>query len=159
MFNFEDLFGFKVFKDKSHKIQIPLLERKTVKEFGLKHGDIVYVEISKSDDNQSIESTIDIHFNENNFYNNNNHIIENLKNNIVINENNKTEDEVDVILYGQSGLIERPADPNECRHGANAKCSHCLPIEPYDENYLREHNIKHMSFHTYLKKLTNGIDK
>lgn len=69
------------------------------------------------------------------------------------------EDEVDKILWKQSGLIERPRDEQLCKHGPNGKCLHCTPIEPYDEAYLKEHNIKHMSFHAYLRKMTRGIDK
>lgn len=34
---------------------------------------------------------------------------------------------------------------------------HCSPLEPWDDNYLKEHKIKHMSFHAYLRKLTSGV--
>lgn len=71
----------------------------------------------------------------------------------------KEEDEVDQLLAKQDGLIDRPPDSRLCRHGTNAKCVHCAPIEPYNEAHLREHNIKHMSFHAYLRKITSGIDK
>lgn len=69
------------------------------------------------------------------------------------------EDEVDKILTKQNGLIEIKPDEKLCQHGNNAKCVHCAPLEPYDENYMHEHNIKHMSFHSYLRKITGGIDK
>lgn len=46
-----------------------------------------------------------------------------------------------------------------CRHGANACCLHCSPLEPFDEAYLKEQKIKHMSFHSYLRKLTAGVDR
>lgn len=36
---------------------------------------------------------------------------------------------------------------------------HCSPIEPWDENYLKEQKIKHISFHSYLRKLTSGADR
>lgn len=57
-----------------------------------------------------------------------------------------------------------------CQHGSNQKCTHCLPldvgffntnslkifcIQPYDEEYLRSKDIKHLSFHAYVRKLTN----
>lgn len=40
-----------------------------------------------------------------------------------------------------------------CRHNLNGRCVHCAPLEPWDEAYLKEHNIKHMSFHSYLRKI------
>lgn len=36
---------------------------------------------------------------------------------------------------------------------------HCIPREPFDEGYLAEKKIKHLSFHSYIKKLTSGADK
>ena len=44
-----------------------------------------------------------------------------------------------------------------CHHNKHGKCLHCIPIEPYDEDYLNNHNppIKHMSFQAYLRKLQN----
>jgi len=69
------------------------------------------------------------------------------------------EDEVDVYLKTQDGLIKRSKDSKMCRHGENGCCVFCAPMEPYDEAYLKEQNIKHISFHSYLKKLTGGVDK
>ena len=42
-----------------------------------------------------------------------------------------------------------------CQHNKSGKCLHCIPIEPYDEEYLKNHNppIKHMSFQAYIRKL------
>lgn len=45
-----------------------------------------------------------------------------------------------------------------CLHGDNSSCIHCLPLEPYDPTYLKELNVKHMSFHAYLRKLSSGLD-
>lgn len=36
---------------------------------------------------------------------------------------------------------------------------HCSPLEPFDEIYLKEQNIKHLSFHSHLRKLTAGVDR
>lgn len=69
------------------------------------------------------------------------------------------EDEIDEILFKQEGLIKRQKDPKMCRHGENGKCVYCAPLEPYDEGYLKEQNIKHLSFHSYIKKLKGGVDK
>lgn len=68
-------------------------------------------------------------------------------------------DDIDKALSNQTGLISRGTDSKLCRHGANGKCVHCTPLEPYDPDYMKEHNIKHMSFHAYLRKLQSGIDK
>ncbi|CAI4232244.1 unnamed protein product [Auanema sp. JU1783] len=68
-------------------------------------------------------------------------------------------DEVDAFLSGQEGKIERNRDPKMCRHNVKQKCTHCLPIDPYDEEYLKAKDIKHMSFHSYVRKLTEGSGK
>ncbi|XP_058477209.1 nuclear protein localization protein 4 homolog isoform X2 [Solea solea] len=71
------------------------------------------------------------------------------------------EDEIDQYLTKQDGKIYRNRDPQLCRHGALGKCVHCVPLEPFDEDYLNHLDppVKHMSFHAYLRKLTGGSDK
>uniref|UniRef100_A0A914W5A8 MPN domain-containing protein n=1 Tax=Plectus sambesii TaxID=2011161 RepID=A0A914W5A8_9BILA len=68
-------------------------------------------------------------------------------------------DDVDVFLATQEGKIEKGRDPKFCRHSTHQKCSHCLPIDPYDEEYLHQKDIKHMSFHANVRKLTEGHGK
>ena len=98
------------------------------------------------------------------------------------------ENQVDLTLHKMDGLIKRSRDPKRyielcfssndallstnllviiivsfylkcsCLHGENSSCIHCLPIEPYDASYLKDHNVKHMSFHAYLRKLSSGLD-
>ncbi|KAI7846753.1 NPL4 family, putative zinc binding region-domain-containing protein [Circinella umbellata] len=63
------------------------------------------------------------------------------------------QDEVDNFLEKQRGLIKRPRDTDFCRHGDNAMCDYCMPLEPYDQRYLEENKIKHMSFHAYLRQI------
>ena len=61
------------------------------------------------------------------------------------------EDPVDKVLSKQNGRIERSVTP-QCQHRAGGqKCLYCAPLEPYDEQYLKDEGIKHMSFHSYLK--------
>ncbi|XP_049775700.1 nuclear protein localization protein 4 homolog [Schistocerca cancellata] len=69
------------------------------------------------------------------------------------------EDEVDQQLWKLDGKVQRKRDDKLCRHGPKACCVHCSPLEPFDEAYLKEQNVKHMSFHSYLRKLTAGVDR
>lgn len=67
---------------------------------------------------------------------------------------NVKEEAVDKYYRKQEGKIPRPKDARFCKHGANAMCDYCMPLEPFDANYHAQHNIKHLSFHAYLRKLT-----
>lgn len=66
------------------------------------------------------------------------------------------EDEVDQQLSKLPGTIARKRDPKLCRHTTNGRCVHCSPLEPWNDAYLKEQKIKHMSFHAYLRKMTTG---
>uniref|UniRef100_A0A6I8SED5 Nuclear protein localization protein 4 homolog n=1 Tax=Xenopus tropicalis TaxID=8364 RepID=A0A6I8SED5_XENTR len=70
------------------------------------------------------------------------------------------EDEIDQYLSKQDGKIYRNRDPQLCRHGPLGKCVHCVPLEPFDEDYLNHLDppVKHMSFHANIRKLTGGAD-
>lgn len=71
------------------------------------------------------------------------------------------EDDVDIELSKQNGLIERNRDPQLCHHGPSGKCIHCVPVESYDLDYLKKINpsIKYISFHAYLKKIQGSAEK
>lgn len=58
---------------------------------------------------------------------------------------------IDQVLDKDEGLIPRPLS-SMCRHGAKGMCEYCSPLPPWDENYRKEHAIKHISFHAYLKQ-------
>eukprot|EP00096_Caligus_rogercresseyi_P005685 TRINITY_DN21660_c0_g1_i1.p1 TRINITY_DN21660_c0_g1~~TRINITY_DN21660_c0_g1_i1.p1 ORF type:complete len:555 (+),score=170.01 TRINITY_DN21660_c0_g1_i1:176-1840(+) len=63
------------------------------------------------------------------------------------------EDEVDQLLSREEGKIPRSKGEN-CRHASeNAKCIHCTPLEPFDESYHSSNQIKHLSFHAYLRQM------
>ncbi|KAH8930188.1 polyubiquitin-tagged protein recognition complex, Npl4 component, partial [Atractiella rhizophila] len=63
------------------------------------------------------------------------------------------EDEVDKYWEKKDGKIPRPRDTRMCRHGAKSMCDYCMPLEPYDANYQKEHNIKYLSHYAYLKSI------
>lgn len=60
---------------------------------------------------------------------------------------------IDDILGGRKGTIERPFNTQFCRHAVGGMCEYCLPLQPFDSSYHIEHEIKHLSFHSYLKQL------
>lgn len=66
---------------------------------------------------------------------------------------------IDEYLSQQSGLIRLPPEKTSCKHRGKERCINCLPIQPFDKAYLTEQKIKHMSFHAYLRKLTQGVNK
>ena len=65
-------------------------------------------------------------------------------------------DEVDTKLAKLEGTIPRPLNPQLCNHNDNGRCVHCSPLEPYNEEYLKENKIKHLSYYSYLKKRRSG---
>lgn len=68
-------------------------------------------------------------------------------------------DPIDEYLSKQSGLIQLPPEKTSCKHRGKERCINCLPLQPFDPLYLKEQKIKHMSFHAYLRKITQGVNK
>lgn len=166
-FSFND-YGFALYKERNCTKELPSSRSQTVKEYGLKHGDMIYLrnisgpstskQPERSSSVASIASTSSSSFS-----------------GVASSSREPTpstsaggqgssaatngEDSVDLELYKQDGRIQRKRDDKLCRHNSNGCCVHCSPLEPWDEAYLKEQKIKHFSFHSYLKKLTSGVDR
>lgn len=152
-------YNFALYLTRDRKTELLSSQRKNLKGSKLKHGDMLYLHLLDDGGGCSSASLTENSIT-NSSQNDGKLIVSSATQQVASSiKSMVTENEVDQILAKEDGKIERKLNPQLCHHGANSKCVHCIPLDPWDEAYLKEQNIKHLSFNSYLRKLTSGVDK
>ncbi|XP_052749600.1 nuclear protein localization protein 4 homolog isoform X2 [Galleria mellonella] len=148
-------YGFTLHKDRQRKEEITSSKSRQLRDYSLQHGDMLYLSPVNGavlfDQPSTSQDTIIKAFEEPSEAG-----PSTAPTPAAPRQVNIEEDEVDLLLYKCPGTIQRQRDEKLCRHNSKGCCVHCSPLEPWDEGYLKEHNIKHMSFHSYLRKTKSG---
>ncbi|CAF1471724.1 unnamed protein product [Rotaria magnacalcarata] len=164
IFSLSSLDDFTLYKEKNKQLPLGRTQNKT----NLKHGDMIYLvperaNLFPTDTNSSLHVPTDIK--SDTPTNGNSYASPKVGsfqiNNLTKSSTNATdirEDDVDIQLDKLDGRIPRKRDPQLCHHNVHGKCLHCIPIEPYDEEFLKNRNppIKHMSFRASIRKLQSS---
>ncbi|CAL4072015.1 unnamed protein product, partial [Meganyctiphanes norvegica] len=154
--------NFSIFMDRNRKEEIVSSPRKTLTACKLKHGDMVYlfmvgVKLTTTQESVATEEAQS----ESNQQDRDKCVLQDRDKQQVASHTKSQvkEDEVDILLAKEEGKLKRKVNPTMCHHNSQSMCVHCTALDPWDEGYLKENNIKHLSFHSHLRQLTSGIDK
>ncbi|KAL6927723.1 hypothetical protein ACO0SA_004346 [Hanseniaspora valbyensis] len=139
-------------------LELKLISDDSINDLGFQHGDIVNINYKlKENPVELLKSAINTDNNNSNDGNANlTESIKGLNLSKISQVSNLKELPVDIVLESQDGLIKRYPNPLLCRHGDKGMCEHCSPIPCYDPKFQEERNFKHLSFHSYLKKLKDS---
>lgn len=125
------------------------LANQTVTDLGLKHGDMLMLDYSNKPGNETSDAGVGIRSIDIGEKNNPRHGSASLR---------SKELDVDEELEKENGLIPRQRS-KLCKHGDRGMCEYCSPLPPWDKEYHEKNKIKHISFHSYLKKLNENANK
>lgn len=146
--------GFGLFRERNFTSELTPSRSQSIKSINLKHGDMLYLK-QIAGTSKASTSTANATASVPEFppHTSNSISMASTSNGGCV------EDNIDLILAKTDGRIQRGRDTKLCRHNLNGCCVHCSPIEPYDDAYLKEQKIKHLSFHSFIRKQTSGIDR
>ncbi|QID84345.1 nuclear protein localization protein 4 [Saccharomyces pastorianus] len=125
------------------------LANRTVADLGLKHGDMLIFSYSNQPNTETIDTSVGTGSVDIGVKNGRQKSLGPLK---------IKELDVDEELEKEKGLIPRQKS-KFCKHGDRGMCEYCSPLPPWDKEYHEANKIKHISFHSYLKKLNENANK
>ena len=142
---FAEYDSLKLFKQRNENGEIVRSSRRKLQQEGLSHGDMIFLHITNesrpgsSKQSSYVSSSSPSRPSSSTVVKSAPPVIK--------------EDDIDISLWKEEGRIQKGKSSSGIFKMDN------LSIEPWDEAYLKEKEIKFMSFHAYMRKQTAGVDK